>query len=795
MADNPKKLDALLKQLELLLEKQITYEKEIHALRHEVIKLKAENQKGVETSEEKPVVEQKGPDVEKVKDQPTNVEQPVLAKAEKPVEEPKPKKPKTKSDLEKFVGENLINKIGILITIIGAGIGVKYAIDNEMISPIMRIVLGYGLGLGLLGFAIRLKEKYTNFSSVLLGGALAIMYFITFAAYSFYDLIPAIGAFSLMVFFTIAAVVAALNYDRQVIALLGLIGAYTVPFLLGEDSDDYVFLFAYMAIINTGILVLAFRKYWKVIYYSAFVITWLIYAGLYAAESFPGVGNKTFISFMAFAAVFFMIFYMTALAYKLVKKEKFVIWDIIFILVNSFIFYGYGYFLLDSLNGGEDFLGLFTVANALIHFVVAAGIYRSKLADRRLFYFVTVLVLVFLTIAIPVQLDGNWVTLVWAAEAALLFWLGRSKDIPVYEYISYPLMLLAVGSIFQDWSVDYQSSLVSFSIHDPETGFTPIMNIHFLSSVLVIAAFAFINYIHFRKVDDLEPRKPLLSPEMYFAIPGILITLVYFAFEVEIENAWIQAYAATKIELTDTPSGYPVIQYDPNMLDFKTIWVINYTMIFIVILTILNSRFFRHKTLGILLMLGSVLSLTYFLFFGLESIVDLRRSYLNNSLAEYYPRTIYHILIRYASISIALVLIAINHVAIKRGGDWKQLTVAKDIIMHVALLTLASSELIHWLDMSGVEKTNAFGLSILWGIYALMLIGIGIWKRKKHVRIGAIVLLTITLLKLFFYDMANMDTIPKTIVMVSLGLLLLVISFLYNKYTASIFDDNANDEK
>jgi uncharacterized membrane protein len=66
---------------------------------------------------------------------------------------------------------------------------------------------------------------------------------------------------------------------------------------------------------------------------------------------------------------------------------------------------------------------------------------------------------------------------------------------------------------------------------------------------------------------------------------------------------------------------------------------------------------------------------------------------------------------------------------------------------------------------------------------------IGIWKRKKHLRIAAIGLFAITLMKLFFYDLTHLDTIAKTIVFVSLGILLLIISFLYNKYRHLIYSE------
>ncbi|MGI8600900.1 MAG: DUF2339 domain-containing protein, partial [Chitinophagaceae bacterium] len=121
---------------------------------------------------------------------------------------------KGKSNLEKFIGENLINKIGIAITVLGVGIGAKYSIENELISPLTRIILGYLLGLGFIGFALWLKAKYENFSAVLLSGGMATMYLITYAAYSFYGLFPQAVAFALMVLFTAFTVVAAIHYNK-----------------------------------------------------------------------------------------------------------------------------------------------------------------------------------------------------------------------------------------------------------------------------------------------------------------------------------------------------------------------------------------------------------------------------------------------------------------------------------------------------------------------------------------------------------------------------------------------------
>ena len=114
---------------------------------------------------------------------------------------------------------------------------------------------------------------------------------------------------------------------------------------------------------------------------------------------------------------------------------------------------------------------------------------------------------------------------------------------------------------------------------------------------------------------------------------------------------------------------------------------------------------------------------------------------------------------------------------------------AFDYLLYIAILWVLSSELLHILELSGLRTGYKLGLSILWGAYSLFLISIGLWKNKKYLRIGAIALFAITLAKLVFYDLSSLGTISRTIVFISLGTLLLIISFLYNKYKHLINDD------
>ncbi|WP_299315461.1 DUF2339 domain-containing protein [uncultured Aquimarina sp.] len=769
MADNQQYINELLQKLEILSKKQEVFRREILDLKHEIHQFKtSEEQKETPIVEEKTILPIAQPVLKTTEDiakpiEPAIQKQPVI-----PVSKPTVKrvvKPKGKSNLEKFIGENLISKIGVIILIIGVAIGAKYSIDNDLISPLTRIILGYLTGVGLIAVGMKLKKKYHNFSAVLVSGAVAILYFITFLAYSLYDLFPQLFAFMLMVLFTIFTVFAAIQYNKQVIAHIGLVGAYAVPFLLSDGSGQVAVLFSYMVIINLGILFIALQRYWKPLYYSSFFLTWLIYFGWYASDYEIDIHFE--LAFI-FLLVFFATFYSIFLVYKLRKKEKFGTGDVILQLINAFVFYGIGFSILQEHPVGEQLLGVFTLVNAIIHFTVSVIIYKLKLADRNLFYFTSGMVLVFISIAFPVQLDGNWVTLLWALEAALLFWIGRTKKVTIYEKLAYPVVALTFFSLIQDWWFYYIE--YSYASLEPETGMIPFFNISVLTSLLCAGSFGYILYLHRSDKHPFPwPNYKTWYQLISLWISAMFLFILYMTFFLEIIEYWNA--------------------FEANRSEFRGIWLINYTLIFLTLLSFINIKKIKNMVFGYINIFLNLFILIIFLTNGLYILSELRESYLDPTLLESGEVGFYHIGIRYISLFFGIGLLVACYQYVRQEFLGRTFKIAFDIILQIAILYMISSELIHWLDLAGYASSDKLGLSILWGLYSLLLIVLGFWKNIKHIRIIAFTLFGITLIKLFLYDISHLNTISKTIVFVSLGLLLLVISFLYNKYKHIITDE------
>lgn len=778
MSGNDEKLQVLLEKLEALSKKHDAFSAELMALKDEI-----------QTLHPNPAIKEK---IQEHPDQP--IVTPVTYAPEDFVEPINPEKTitgppeipsipsatptKAKRDVEHYIGSNIISKIGIAITIIGVGIGAQYSIEHDLISPFTRICLGYLIGLGLLGVGFRLKKAYTDFSAVLVSGAIAIMYFITYAAYTLYAMMPQTVAFALMLLFTVSTIAAAINYNRQVIAHIGLVGAYAVPFLLSNDSGDTTILYTYMTIINAGILIIAIKKYWKPLYYSSFMLTWLIFSTWYV---FQYEDSNHFLTFWIFGFLFFITFYLIFISYKLLHQEKFKASDVLLILSNSFIFYGLGYAALSNHQYGSQYLGLFTLANAAIHLGVTLFIYIRNIADRNLFSLVAGLVFVFVTIAIPVQLDGSWVTLLWAGEAVLLFWIGRIRHDDIYEQISYALIFLASLSIIGDWMGVYHQ-------YDPAiagTRITPLLNIHFLTSLLFITSLAVINYLNRDRQDSPSPLAGTLRSFMHIAIPSILLAAIYFAFRIELTTYWDQLYLDSSLTGTLEGTDYPTTYFNQDLANYKVIWTLNYSLLFFSILAYLNLNRIKSKKLNIaILVLGTVCMIT-FLSEGMLVNNQLRDSYLLPDTNPKYSAGSFNMAIRYISFACAGLMLYFLHSITRQEESSKvqhRLRISFDLLLHLTVLSVLSNEWITIMTTLHYSESTRLGLSIVWGIYALLLIILGIWKGKQHLRIGAIVLFAITLIKLAVYDLTHLDTIAKTIVFVSLGILLLIISFLYNKY-------------
>jgi len=713
---------------------------------------------------------------------------------------PAPKKAPSSVNMEEYIGGNLISKIGIGVLVIGIAIGVKYVIDEGLISPLTRIVLAYLAGFAILFTAFRLKKRLEGFSAILLSGGMASLYFTTFAAYSFYGLFPQVAAFAVMVVFTAFTVFAATMYDRQEIGIFGLVGAYAVPFMLSDGSGRVEIMFSYMTIINIGILVLSFKKNWNILNHVAYVMSWLIFGLWFTTGYNPSIHKETG---LIFSFLFFILFYISLMAYKTIKKEAFVFMDILRILLNSFIYFAIGYAIFSDIHQGA-YLGLFTLGNALVHFAFCYSVFVNKQVDKKLFYLLMAMVLCFLTIAVPVQLEGNWVTLFWSTEIFLLFWIGRTKGVQFYEWLAFAMIVPALISLGDDWVnaySGYDSLMLKY--------WTAFFNITFLTTLITISSLTGLLY--------LNNRKPLAEgtkamEDLYkitnVVIPVIVLLLIYLGINNEISNYWDSKYYLSEVkEMTTYPGYEPYMNAinDSSMYQLKNIWQMIFSLFFASCCCLFSIKKWKHQAVAWTAFGLSIFMLLLFLTGGLSDITRLKEDYLSAYNAKYYVHSSFYVYIRYVSFAFFGLLLYSTIKLCKKTALYKYgfPKVYASSIVHLFILILLSFELTHLVRMnhygdegySYMRATYKMGYTILWSVYSFALVIYGMIRKDKAKRITGMIFFGITLLKLFIFDISDLSTGYKVVAFIVLGILLLVVSFLYQEFKALIFGEENEKKK
>lgn len=349
-------------------------------------------------------------------------------KTEKETEKPAPiliKKEKARINYEKFIGENLFGKIGILVLVVGVGLFVKYAIDKDWINETMRTILGFVAGAVLLFVAERLCEKYRTFSSLLAGGAFAVFYLTVAIAFHYYNLFSQTVAFIILVFVTLMMSILAILYDRRELAVISLVGGFIAPFLVSSGKGSYIVLFTYLSVLNLGMFGLSLYKKWAELPVISFVATYLIFL-IYVLNScvfynMPKIDSVVIAQHLfVFATLFYFIFLLPVLTILKVEGKKPDKCLLPIIVTNNFIFLFFGVLFLNSMNLPFKATGLFTLFIAFVNLVLVIWLRKSKRDYKLLIYPMLGLVLTFVSITIPVQLDGNYITLFWASEMVLV---------------------------------------------------------------------------------------------------------------------------------------------------------------------------------------------------------------------------------------------------------------------------------------------------------------------------------------------------------------------------------------
>lgn len=303
-------------------------------------------------------------------------------------------------------------------------------------------------------------------------------------------------------------------------------------------------------------------------------------------------------------------------------------------------------------------------------------------------------------------------------------------------------------------------------------------------------AFGFISFIQMNKRYSFRfLNHEWMQQAMRYITPVLFLLICYFSFRLEISNYWNNLFSRSVIKLPPGGNSLNLYQHNGDLLNFKSIWIINYSLFFFSLLSFLNLKRFKSNLLGWVSFVLLMLCVFSFITKGLMEVSFLRERFLTKDASSFYETNWFYVGVRYVSYFFLALALWIGYRTVRKDFMKMNLKIMHNLFFLFVLLWVTSSELINCMSLSGSEHIHKLGLSVYWGLYSLGLIIFGIKKRVKYLRIAAIVLFGVTLLKLFFFDIIHLNGLAKTIIFVALGVLLLIISFLYNKYKHIISDE------
>lgn len=337
-------------------------------------------------------------------------------------------------DLEALIAGRWLNRVGIVALLLAVTFFLKYAFDNDWIGPAGRVAIGLLAGAALLAWSpYLLRRGYRYFSEGIAGLGAGVLYLSLYAAWAFYHLLPQVGAFGGMMAVTGGMTALAVGRGSQRLALVALAGGYATPLLVGTGTDQQTILFTYLLVLNGAMLALSRIREWKILEWLAFLSTLSYFCGWYARfYDAPDLLRTSL-----WATAFFVQF--AALPVLRARiPERLSGWRgasrTALVLVNLFWYLAALHTMLWPERRWT--LTLVVLLLAAAHLAVAraapqppAGESGRALSVRLLF---AGLALTLVTLAIPIRLEGEWITMALALEGAVLAATGLAhRSLPL----------------------------------------------------------------------------------------------------------------------------------------------------------------------------------------------------------------------------------------------------------------------------------------------------------------------------------------------------------------------------
>ena len=438
-------------------------------------------------------------------------------------------------------------------------------------------------------------------------------------------------------------------------------------------------------------------------------------------------------------------------------KRKFTAFDFIIVLSINFLYYLAGMIIL-SHNSNQNDQGLFTALLGIANLVLTAAFYRNSQIDRNFIALLTGLSLTFISLAAPVHFSGSVVVMFWAAESVVLLWLYQRSRILQLWIASVVVAGLMVAGLLVLWPQVYFSG----------SKIIPVILNKGCMTTLAGSVALFVYYLLLRRRAGIYQKEEtnrmvrnlfLVTAITLAYLAGVLEIFYQFTSRIpysEIHDVYLQlwsfAVAILLLRVFRRSAVFPLLKFLFNALCLgQYLFCLGANMrVSAELAGQPNSYLFAAHWIASALLLWLLYSLVRFFFRN-----------TNPGWDDYRP-----------------------------AFTWMA---AGSMIL---LLSVEMYQVIFWSTYSNEADRlwwqnlyNKAGLTILWGICSFAMMWLGMKYSFRTLRIISLTLFTVTLVKLFSYDIRNIPPGGKIAAFILLGVLLLTVSFMYQRLKKIIIDD------
>jgi uncharacterized membrane protein len=633
-------------------------------------------------------------------------------------------------DLEQRIGARWATWVGVIVILVAAALFLKWAFDNAYLGPGARVGVGLVGGLLMLmaGLGLHRRRDVPYLSEGLAGGGLGCLYLSLFAAQTLYGLIGATTAFTAMFAVTLLGTAVAVLTSRLSTAVLAVLGGLLTPVLLHVERPDERNLLAYLLVLDVLVLLVARFRTWPVLAQVAWGGSALLLLPTIGAE----VEAPRPLARLLLLTALFLVFLLAPLFRERATGRRTEPLDLLLVVANAAGYFWAVYVTLEAVRPTLE--GPWALGLAVLYRVVSAD-YAGRVPDDP----VPVLVhegagWTFLTIAVPLALDLQWVTLAWAAEGVMLLWLATRAPAAVATWGGLAALLLAgIRAVALDryWS----------------PGTVPVWNLVFLIHLGVVLALLVGGVLAGRAAGGSpDDRRPVMARAVLWVAAVVTLAVLLWREPPGLWPATLLTLELLVVGLLARGSRSPAFPVGVAVL----------AAVLACRVLVADDDLARRAA-------GSLLSLPLLSRIGACLAIGLA----GGGLARASSATARQV---GAAVSGAagLILLFVLSVGWTRYQDG------------LAEAALAARRV----PPADIRWRTQVGLSVLWTVYAGLALAWGFVRGNRPLRYAALGLLGLTVVKVFAVDFAAVKTSYRILSFLVLGIVLLLVSLAYQKLVA-----------